>query len=82
MAISNSAKQRVFIGANVDAEQRERLTEIAARDDRSVSSVIRQAISSYVTREQTDREFRDMKVKAATFRPIPTNEREKPWTDV
>jgi predicted transcriptional regulator len=44
--------ERAHIGCYVDAEQRRQLVELAARDDRSVSSVIRRAIAEHVEREQ------------------------------
>jgi predicted transcriptional regulator len=43
--------QREHIGAYVDADQRKQLIELARRDDRSVSSVIRQALKAHVERE-------------------------------
>jgi predicted transcriptional regulator len=44
--------QRAHIGCYVDPEQRRQLVELAQRDDRSVSSVIRRAIAEHVEREQ------------------------------
>ena len=44
--------QRVAVGAFIDREQRHQLVELARRDDRSVSSVIRQALASYVQQER------------------------------
>ncbi len=43
--------QRAHIGAYVDAEQRRQLVELAERDDRSVSAVIRRAITEHLERE-------------------------------
>ena len=43
---------RTHIGAYVEAEQRRQLIELARRDDRSVSSVIRQALKAHVERER------------------------------
>jgi predicted transcriptional regulator len=48
--------ERAHVGAYVDAEQRRQLIELARRDDRSVSSVIRQALRAHVERE---RDYRD-----------------------
>jgi hypothetical protein len=45
------SRQRVHIGAFVDREQRRQLVELAKREDRSVSSVIRQALATYVQRK-------------------------------
>ena len=45
-------QKRTHIGAYIDAEQRRQLIELARRDDRSVSSVIRQALKAHVDREQ------------------------------
>jgi predicted transcriptional regulator len=45
--------QRTHIGAYVDVEQRRQLVELAQRDDRSLSSVIRRAIAEHLQREQT-----------------------------
>ena len=47
--------ERTHIGAYVDAEQRRQLIELARRDDRSVSSVIRQALKAHVEREYRDK---------------------------
>jgi predicted transcriptional regulator len=44
--------ERTHIGAYVDRELRRQLIELARRDDRSVSSVIRQALKAHVEREQ------------------------------
>jgi predicted transcriptional regulator len=46
--------ERTHIGAYVEAEQRQQLIELARRDDRSVSSVIRQALKAHVEREYGD----------------------------
>ena len=43
--------ERTHIGAYVEAEQRQQLIELARREDRSVSSVIRQALKAHVERE-------------------------------
>ena len=45
--------ERQHIGAFIEAEQRQQLIELARRDDRSVSSVIRQALKAHVEREAT-----------------------------
>ena len=42
---------RVPLGAFIDRDQRRELTEIAQRDDRSVSSIVRLALSDYLGRE-------------------------------
>jgi predicted transcriptional regulator len=42
---------RVPLGAFIDRDQRQELTEIAQRDDRSVSSIVRLALSDYLGRE-------------------------------
>ena len=42
---------RVPLGAFIDRDQRKELTEIAQRDDRSVSSIVRLALSDYLGRE-------------------------------
>jgi len=46
--------ERAHIGAYVEAEQRRQLIELARRDDRSVSSVIRAALTAHVEREYRD----------------------------
>ncbi len=50
--------QKVHLGVIVREEQRRALTALAERDDRSVSSVTRQAIDAYLASEhaQPDRE--------------------------
>jgi predicted transcriptional regulator len=48
---------RAHIGAYVEAEQRRQLIELARSQDRSVSSVIRQALKAHVEREATAAEF-------------------------
>jgi predicted transcriptional regulator len=48
--------ERTHIGAYVDAEQRRQLIELARRDDRSVSSIIRQALKAHVEREQSGKD--------------------------
>jgi predicted transcriptional regulator len=45
--------ERTHIGAYVEAEQRRQLIELARSQDRSVSSVIRQALKAHVEREAT-----------------------------
>jgi predicted transcriptional regulator len=65
-----SRPSRVHVGAFVDPEQRRQLVELARREDRSVSSVIRQALASYVRREQSDRELARVNEQAARYRPI------------
>jgi predicted transcriptional regulator len=47
----NPSPGRVHVGAFVDREQRRQLVELARREDRSVSSVIRQALATYVQRK-------------------------------
>ena len=44
--------ERTHIGCYIEAEQRRQLVELARRDDRSVSSVIRQALRAPVERER------------------------------
>lgn len=44
--------ERTHIGAYVGDELRRQLIELARRDDRSVSSVIRQALRAHLEREQ------------------------------
>jgi Ribbon-helix-helix protein, copG family len=41
---------RVPLGAFVDAEQRRALAELARRQDRSVSSIVRLAVADYLNR--------------------------------
>ena len=62
--------ERVHVGAFVDRDQRAQLVELASRDDRSVSSVIRQALSNHVRREQVDRELARVNEQAARYQPI------------
>ena len=51
--MSQQTTTRAHIGAFIPAEQRRQLIEPARRDDRSVSSVIRQALKAHVEREAT-----------------------------
>jgi predicted transcriptional regulator len=44
--------ERTHIGAYVTPEQRRQLVELAQRDDRSVSSVIRIALAEHIQRQQ------------------------------
>jgi predicted transcriptional regulator len=67
-------ESRVHVGAFVDREQQRQLVELAKRDDRSVSSVIRQALASYVRREHVDRELTRVNEEAARLKPIPRKE--------
>ena len=46
--------QRVPLGAFVDREQHDALARLAAREDRSMSSVVRQALSSYLEQASAD----------------------------
>jgi predicted transcriptional regulator len=46
--------ERVPLGAFVDRRQHEALAELARREDRSLSSVVRQAIGSYLERQRGD----------------------------
>jgi predicted transcriptional regulator len=43
---------RVHIGAFIDREQRDQLRELAARRDRSVSSIIRLALTDVLDKEE------------------------------
>ncbi len=54
--------ERTHIGAYVGDELRRQLIELARRDDRSVSSVIRQALRAHLEREQiaANQEGRDV----------------------
>jgi predicted transcriptional regulator len=63
-------ESRVHIGAFVDPEQRRQLVELARQEDRSVSSVIRQALASHVRREQSDRDLARVTEQAARYKPI------------
>jgi predicted transcriptional regulator len=45
--------EREHVGAFIEAEQRRQLIELARSQDRSVSSVIRQALKEHVEREAT-----------------------------
>lgn len=49
-------RERVHVGAFVDREQRQQLIEVARREDRSVSSVIRQALAEHVGHEHAAEE--------------------------
>jgi predicted transcriptional regulator len=49
--LQNTQDEKVYVGALVPEEQRRQLAELARQDDRSVSSVIRAALTSYVRRE-------------------------------
>jgi Ribbon-helix-helix protein, copG family len=68
------SRQRVHIGAFIDSETRRQIVELARRDDRSVSSVIRQALASYVRREQLDVELARANEQASRLKPIPRKE--------
>ena len=46
-----TAVTRVPLGAFVDAEQRRELGALAARQDRSVSSIVRRALTAELQRE-------------------------------
>jgi hypothetical protein len=69
-----SRPSRVHVGAFVDRDQQQKLVELARREDRSVSSVIRQALASYVRREQVDRELARANEQASRLKPIPRKE--------
>ena len=43
-------RKRVALGAFVDAEQRRQLVELARREDRSVSAVVRRALQAELER--------------------------------
>jgi predicted transcriptional regulator len=45
-------ERRVHVGAFVDREQRRQLVELARREDRSVSAVVRRALSAELERRQ------------------------------
>jgi hypothetical protein len=51
--------EREHVGAFIEAEQRRQLIELARSQDRSVSSVIRQALKEHVEREATAAEPAD-----------------------
>jgi len=45
-------EERVHLGVLVEREQQQALKELARRNDRSVSSVVRQAVTKYLQTEQ------------------------------
>ena len=47
---------RKLVGAHVDREVREQLLALARREDRSVASIVRRALSREIEREHTDKE--------------------------
>jgi predicted transcriptional regulator len=47
---------RKLVGAHVDREVREQLLALARREDRSVASIVRRALSREIEREHTDEE--------------------------
>jgi hypothetical protein len=52
--MSQQTTTREHIGAFIPAEQRRQLIELARSQDRSVSSVIRAALTAHVEREYRD----------------------------
>ncbi len=48
-------RERVYLGAYVDREQRERLHEAARARDRSMSSIVRRALDAELEREVSRR---------------------------
>jgi len=68
--IRSELVKRVAVGAFVDADQRKALEEIARREDRSLSSVVRLALAAHVRRQEVDETL--AAVRAKPFRPIPT----------
>ena len=50
--------QKVHLGVVLREEQRQALAKLAARDDRSVSSVTRAAIDAYLEQAQAERDQR------------------------
>ena len=57
--VQHRHRDRELVAAHVDREQRDELYALAAREDRSVSSVIRSAIAALLERETTDDEGDD-----------------------
>ena len=53
--VQHRHKERELVAAHVDREQRDELYALAAREDRSVSSIIRGAIAAHLERAQTKR---------------------------
>jgi tRNA isopentenyl-2-thiomethyl-A-37 hydroxylase MiaE len=49
---SRRHKEREYVGAYVDAREREKLYELAQREDRSVSSVVRRALQAELERSR------------------------------
>jgi proline dehydrogenase len=47
--LAQEKAERVQLAAFVDREQREAIAQLARRDDRSMSSVVRQALGRYLT---------------------------------
>ncbi len=52
LAQENARRERVHVGAFVDQEQRRQLVELARREDRSVSAILRIALTDYIERER------------------------------
>lgn len=46
-----AGRQRVHVGLFVDVETRQQLVEVAKRQDRSVSAVVRQALRGHLAHE-------------------------------
>jgi post-segregation antitoxin (ccd killing protein) len=46
-----SGQQRVPLGAFVDVKQHQQLAELARREDRSISSIVRRAVQAELDRE-------------------------------
>jgi len=47
--------QKVYVGAIVPADQRRQLVELARREDRSVSAVLRRALAAELDRQEVRR---------------------------
>jgi hypothetical protein len=56
--ITEKRPKRVPLGAFVDREQHEALAELARREDRSLSSVVRQALGNYLHERETEASWR------------------------
>jgi hypothetical protein len=71
--MSQHVQERVSLGAFVDRAQHEALHELARREDRSISSLVRIAVSDYLAkprREQLLEQMTEIRARASGYKPI------------
>jgi hypothetical protein len=69
-AIETATRGRVHLGAFVPAEQRAALIEMATREDRSMSSLVRSAIADLLRRDELLAQAAEARARVGDYKRI------------